>query len=766
MRRYPLFLILLLFMSTSLSCSTSAVQSSNPLLSEWDTPFGVPPFEDIKPEHYMPAFEVAMAEHNAEIAAIVECDSLPTFENVILAFDNSGQLLSDIYNIFGMISGAETNDELQALNEELSPILTAHFSKIDLNEELFSKIKTVYDYRETEKLDAEQLRLLDKIYTSFIRGGALLEGEEKSRLEQIDSELALLGVRFGQNLLAENNKFSLILGDKELDGLPSGVRAAAKDTASEKGLKDKWVFTLQAPSWIPFLTYSSKRELREELYKAYISRGNNDDELDNKMIINDMVRLRAEKAQLLGYNNYADFVISNEMATSVPAVYDMLNAIWDPALESAKEELAAMEELFKKDFPDGVFESWDWWYYAEALRKKKYNLDEEMLRPYLSLANVQSGAFMLANRLYGVTFRPVAVPHYHEDCTAYEVLDVDNSHIGVLYFDFHPRAGKSQGAWCGNYSEQRYVDGERIAPVVSIVCNFTRPSGNTPSLLSVDEAQTLFHEFGHSLHFLFHDVKYRGLSEVEGDFVELPSQIMENWAFEPEMLSQYAFHHRTKKPITDDLIKKIGRAARFNQGFMTTELVAAALSDLDIHSISEYEQFDVEAFERDALTTRRGLIPQVEPRYHYTYFSHIFDGGYSAGYYFYLWAERLDKDAFNAFKESGDLFNKKLAASFRTNILERGGSESGMDMYLKFRGAEPANEPMLIARGLLEVESDEDQEVLEGVELDEAEEKEPVQLKKAIEKTPKEITREAVIEGDEQPIVEAVELEEVKPSRE
>ncbi len=716
MRPVKFLISALALMSAISSCSTAVNQEVNPLLVEWNTPFGVPPFEDIKPAHYMPAFEVAMEEHNAEIDAIVASEAQPTFESVILAYDNSGKMLTDIMNVYSMVSAAETNEELQAIGEELYPRLAAHGGAIDLNADLFNKVKAVYDNRKSENLDAEQLRLTEKIYNSFVRGGALLDAEDKARMQQIGEELSLLGVRFGQNLLAENNRFRLELGVDELDGIPTSLRAQAKAKAEELGIKDKWVFTLQSSSWIPFLTYSKDRSLREKLYKGYITRGNNDDELDNKQIINDMVRLRAEKAKLLGYEDYADYVVSDQMAKQTSKVYSLLNDIWDPALESSKRELEEMTKLFLRDEPDGQFESWDWWYYAEAVRKAKYQLDEEMLRPYFALPNVQNGVFMLANRLYGITFRPVAVPHYHEECSAFEVLDVDNTHLGVIYFDYHPRAGKSQGAWCGNFREQRYENGERQSPVLGVVCNFTRPTGNNPALLSLDETETLFHEFGHALHFLFHDVKYRGLSEVEGDFVELPSQIMENWAFEPKMLEQYAFHFRTKRAIPADLVAKIRRSALFNQGFVTTELVAAALSDLDIHSISDYEPFDVNEFEHNALATRRGLISQIEPRYHYTYFSHIFDGGYSAGYYFYLWAEVLDQDAFSAFKESGDLFDKELAASFRHNVLERGGSEDGMVMYTKFRGAEPSKDAMLRSRGLIEetVEAEADDQAAEG----------------------------------------------------
>lgn len=702
MKPATFFISAFALMSTCVACQEEAKVGENPFFTEWETPFGVPPFDKILPAHYMPAFEKALSINDEEIDAIVNNNDKPTFENVILAYDNSGKMLTDVYNVFGMITSADTNEELQAINDKVMPMLSAQSDKISLNERLFAKIKTIYDDRKALNLDAEQLRLVELTYNSFVRGGALLGEEDKNKLKEINDALSSATVSFGNNLLAENNNFHMELSAEELGGLPNGIRAAAKETAEQMRIKDKWVFTLQYPSWIPFVTYAENRDLREKLYKAYISRGNNGNEYDNKQNINDMVRLRSEKAKLLGYDNYADFVISDQMAKETKSVYSLLNEIWDPALEVAKDELSQMEELFHKDYPEATFESWDWWYYAEKLRKKNYNLDEEALRPYFSLENVQSGIFLLANRLYGITFRPIAVPHYNDECTAYEVLDVDNSHIGVLYFDFHPRAGKSQGAWCGNFREQRYEDGKRLAPVLSITCNFSRPQGNTPALLTIDETETLFHEFGHALHFLFHDVKYRGLSEVEGDFVELPSQIMENWAFTPEMLESYAFHYRTNKPIPASLIEKIRKATLFNQGFMTTELTAAALSDLDIHSIENYEPMDVIEFEKNALTEKRGLISQIEPRYHYTYFSHIFAGGYSAGYYFYLWAEVLDQDAFAAFKESGDLFNKKLAKSFREDVLERGGSEPGMDMYRKFRGANPNKDAMLISRGLKE----------------------------------------------------------------
>ena len=687
-------------MMNCVSCESEKKSGENPFFTEWTTPYGVPPFDEIRPEHFLPAFERGMSLHDAEIDAIATNNDDPTFENVILAYDRSGVMLAQTELVFGMLCAAENNAELQALQEELMPRLAAHYDRILLDERLFARIRDLYERRGSLSLDAEQQRLLEKTYRRFVRAGALLDGEQKARLKEINGELALAAVRFGNNLLAENNRFEMTLSSEQQGGLPNDVLEAAREQGRARGKGEVPLFTLHKPSMIPFLTYSSDRELRDSIYTAYLNRCNHGDEYDNKQLINDFIRLRTEKAHLLGYPSYAAYVVDDEMARTTGAVYELLDGIWTPALERAKGELAEMEELFRKDCPDGEFAASDWWYYAEKLRRQKYALDESMLRPYFSLENVRSGIFFLANRLYGITFRPLVVPVYHPDVTAYEVLDADETHLGVLYFDFFPRAGKSQGAWCGNYVEQTYEEGVRKAPVVSIVCNFTPPVGNTPALLTLDETETLFHEFGHALHFLFHDVKYRGLSEVEGDFVELPSQIMENWAFSPELLRQYAVHYRTGEVIPQSLIDKIRRSELFNQGFMTTELVAAALSDMDIHSIEEYETFDPMAFEREVLTEKRGLIPQIEPRYRYPYFSHIFDGGYSAGYYFYIWAEVLDKDAFEAFRESGDLFNRRVADDFRRKVLSRGGSEDGMSLYRAFRGKDPDRIPMLRGRGL------------------------------------------------------------------
>ena len=705
MKRFlRLFAFVILIMSLS-ACKDSDKGTDNPFFEqEWTTPYGVPPFDRIEFAHYEPAFEQGMSLHNEEIGLIVESTEEPNFNNTILAFDNSGQMLSRVATVFGMLEAAETNEQMQELSAKIMPKLAAHSDSFLMNDKLFARIKSVYERRAAMGLNDEQKRLTEKIYNDFVRSGALLTAENKERLKQINEQLSSLSVAFGQNLLAETNNYVLELKRDDLTGVPGGVRDAAQDLARTKG-KEGYMFTLHEPSRIPLLTYAKNRSVRERIFKAYIARGSAGNEFDNKSIVAQMATLRYEKAKLLGFDTYAEYVTSNEMAGSAAAVYELLEGVWNPALEKAKEELSRMKTIFaREEGKDTKFEAWDWWYYAEKLRKSEYNLEEETVRQYLSLNNVKSGIFFLANRLFNITFRPLKAPSYHQECEVYEVLDSDDKALGVLYFDFHPRAGKSGGAWCGTYVEQSYKDGQRVCPVVSIVCNFTRPTGSVPALLSIDETKTLFHEFGHALHNLFADVKYRGLANVEGDFVELPSQIMENWAFTPEMLRQYAVHYRTGEVIPNDMIAKIERASKFNEGFATTELVAAALSDMDIHSVKSSEMFDIEKFEREALTQKRGLIEQIEPRYHYTYFSHIFNGGYSAGYYFYIWAEVLDKDAFQAFVESGDIFNSDVAAIFRNEILSRGGTRKGMDMYRAFRGADPDKSALLVARGLVKAE--------------------------------------------------------------
>lgn len=703
MKHFTFLFASILTMMTFCSCSEQKVIPANPFFEQtWNTPYGVPPFDRIVNEHFQPAFEEGMKRHVAEIDSIVSSEDKPTFDNVILAYDKSGEMLSRVSLVFGMLNSANSNEQMRAISEQMMPRLAAHRDAILMNDALFVKIKSVYDNRHALKLDPEQMRLTEKIYNQFVRSGALLGDELKAELKAINSELSLLQVKFGNNLLAENSAFKLKLQTAQLGGLPSTVRDAAAEKAKEEGEEGVYIFTLDKPSLLPFLTYSTERELREKMYKAYISRGNNDNAHDNKDIVARMASLRYKKAQLLGYKNYADYVISDQMAKTPEAAFELLEGIWPEALRAAGTELNDMRASFLADNgTDATFEPWDWWYYAEKIRVKRYNLEETKIREYLSLDNVKSGIFTLANRLYGITFRPIKVPVYHSEVVAYEVIDDNDAPLGVLLFDFHPREGKSGGAWCGSYVPQSYKDGKRVPPVVSIVCNFTSPTATTPALLSIDETETLFHEFGHALHSLFADVKYQGLADVEGDFVELPSQIMENWALTKAMLKHYAVHYRNGEVMPDEMIRRIHRSSHFNEGFAMTELLAAALSDLEIHSLTTAEEIDAVEFEKKVLNEKRGLIPEISPRYHYTYFSHIFDGGYSAGYYFYIWAEVLDKDAYQAFVDSGDIFNTEVAQRFRDEVLSKGGTRDGMDMYRAFRGAEPDKNALLVARGFI-----------------------------------------------------------------
>lgn len=712
----------------------------NPFFAPWNTMYGVPPFDKIQLGDYAPAFERAMAEQNEAIAAIVQPDNTPTFESVIEALDRSSGSLNSVANVFFMLALAETSPEMQELEAELSPKLSAHIDAVILNDFLFEKVKAVYDHR--EELcggDSAKLRLTEKYYKRFVRNGALLPIEQKAELQRVNEELSLLEVKFTNNLLAATNDYKLVLNSKQISGLPSSLITAAEDKAQELGYKNRYVFTLHAPSWIPFMTHSSDEKLRKELYQAYLNRCAAGTEFDNTQIINDIIRLRLRKANLLGFNSYAAFVLDDVMAGTPERVYDLLDALWEPALDKAKEELEAMRAEKHKDYLnkkkeaerrakeeitlDGesedttdeeqadqgvgpldsiVFNSWDWWYYAERVKRVKYSFDEESIRPFLSLTNVRQGIFDLSNRLYGVTFRPINVPVYHSECQTYEVLDRDNTHLGVLYMDFFPREGKAGGAWCGEFRTQSYTpEGERVSPVVSIVCNFSRPLGSSDALLTIDETLTFFHEFGHALHNLFKDVPYEGLSDVERDFVELPSQLLENWAFQNKLLKTYAVHNRSGEIVPDRILRRYRRSSNFNKGFATVELLAAAYIDLDLHSITEYgAPIDLAAYESYMLANKRGLIPQIEPRYRYPYFKHIFGGGYASGYYSYLWSEVLDKDAYQAFVETGDIFDRKTADRFRATVLSQGGMKSGMELYKDFRGAEPSREPLLKARDL------------------------------------------------------------------
>jgi len=678
--------------------------SDNPLLNKFETPFGIAPFEKIKNEHYLPAFKEAIKLHNEEIETIVNSKEEPNFKNTIEALDFSGILLTDIGNIFFALKSAHTNDSIDKIAEEVAPLLAGHQDDVALNEGLFKKVKSVYDKRESLSLNTEDSILLKKTYDKFVRGGANLPEDKKGRFREINQELSKLTLKFGDNLLKENNAFELLIDKKEdLAGLPESIIMAAKEAAEGKGYKDKWLFTLDNPSRIPFLTYSDKRELREKLYKGYLQKGNNNNANDNKAIITDIMILRQEKAKMLGYKNYAEYVIEENMAKTPEAVFEMLNKVWAFSLSAVKKEAAELQKLIYAEGNKFKLEGWDWWYYSERLRKEKYALDEEALRPYFKLENVRDGMFLLANKIYGISFEPIKdAPIYHSEATVYEVKDMDGSHIGVFFMDPFPRETKRGGAWMINFRDQYMKDGKDTRPIIMNVCNFSKPTGEIPSLLTFDEVLTMFHEFGHGLHGLLSECKYRSLSgtSVPRDFVEFPSQIMENWAAEPEMLKLYAKHYKTGEVIPDELIQKIENSKYFNSGFATAEYTAAALLDMYWHTLTEIDKgFDVLAYE-EKIRKEIGLIPEVAFRYRSTYFSHSFTGEYAAGYYVYQWAEVIDADAFQAFKEKG-LFDKTTGQSLRDNILSKGSTDDAMKMYVKFRGSEPAIEPYLRKKGFI-----------------------------------------------------------------
>ncbi len=718
-------IIISLYMFTSCN-GQQTIEEGNPLLEEWTTPYGLPPFAEILPEHYGQALEVAMDRHVAEIDSIVTNPAAATFENTILALDRSGGLLDKVYNTFSLVAMADTNDELMAIEAHYTPLIAQHGDKIMMNQQLFERVRSVYAKRRSLGLDSLALRLTEQTYNKFVRAGANLSAEQQRELAEINSELSVATLAFSNNLLAENSDYRLVLDANQLGGIPVSVRNAAKAVAREMGMDDKWVFTLDKPSMLPFLTYADNDTLRQQIYTAYISKGANGNEHDNRALIARIARLRARRAALLGYPTHAHYVLADQMAATPANVNSLLSDLWEPALAQAAHELEVMRAIRKREKDSDEFNAWDWWFYAEKVRKQRYNLEDEELRPYFAVDNVRAGIFWLANRLYGITFTPLSAEGYNPECSTFRVSDVDGSHLGVLILDLYPRAGKQSGAWCGDFVGQSYdEEGNRVAPVVNIVANFTRPNGNTPALLSLDEVSTYFHEFGHALQSILSDVPYKGLRDLKRDFVELPSQIMENWAVRPEMLRNYAIHYSSGAVIPDNLIRRIERSAIFNQGFNFTELLAASITDMRIHSLRAEEigeDFDASAFEQEVLSDL-GLIDEIAPRYHFPYFSHIFGGGfeYSAGYYSYTWAEVLDKDAFRAFVETGDIFDKATAARFRT-LLSAGGERDGMELYREFRGAEPSRMPLLVARGLAEEEpepeEDEGPEVVELISME------------------------------------------------
>lgn len=688
---------------TSKNEPKTEAEPKNPFLTEYATPFQVPPFDQIKNEHYLPAFEAGMKEQLAEVEAIIGNAETPTFQNTILPFDKSGETLDRVSNVFFNLNECLTNDEMVKIAETVLPLLSKHSDSIMMNPKLFERIDYVYQHRNEMGLDDQQIRVVEKYEQDFVRNGAALPADKQEELSKINEQLSTLSLQFGNNLLKENAGYKLVIeNEADLAGLPQTSIDAAAEQAKNDGMEGKWVFTLSKPSLIPFLQFSERRDLREQMYKAYYNRGDNNNANDNKQLINEMVKLRVQKAKLFGYDNYADYVLAVNMAQDSKTVDKFLIDIFNPAQQLAKKELAEMQAIADAEGANIKLEGWDWWYYAEKLRKAKYAFDENQIKPYLTVDNVRNGMFMAANKLYGVTFtQNTNLPVYYPGVETYEVQEANGDFLGILYMDYYPRESKSGGAWCTSFRESGHdINGKKIYPVVSLVMNFTPASGGTPALLTWDETETMWHEFGHSLHAFFSDGLYsRTCGNVPHDYVEMPSQIMENWVAEPEVIRMYAKHYQTGEPMPDSLITKIENSALFNQGFMTTELIAASILDMKYHELTEVKDLDVDAFEKEQMDAI-GLMKEILPRYRSTNFSHIFNGGYSAGYYAYTWAEVLDKDAFNYFKSSGDLFNPELAASFRKNCLQECGNDEGMVQYRKFRGQDPDYEPYLKARGL------------------------------------------------------------------
>ena len=685
-----------------MSCAKK--EETNPFFAEWDTPFGTPPFDQIKQDHYMPAFKEAMKQHKDEIDAIVKNTEEPTFANTIEALDYSGALLTKVNRVFSAMNESMTNDQIQAINEEVSPLLTSHSDDINLNPELFKKVKAIYNKKDELGLTVEQSRLLDDYYKGFVRGGANLNDEDQAKFRKLNEELSMLSIKFGKNVLNETNKFEIVLStEEELAGLPESVRDMGANEAKEKGHEGKYIYTIQRPSMYPFLTYSTRRDLREKLYKGYIMRGDNNDELDNKKNLSRMAALRVERANLLGYKTHAHFVLDETMAKTPENVFELLGKLWTPALNVAKKERADMQKIIDEEGGNFKLASWDWWHYAEKVKKAKYDLDEEELRPYFEVTNVIKGVFDLSTRLWGITFEERSdIQKYHPDVKTFEVKDKDGSHIGILYTDYYPRASKRGGAWMDAFRKQYKKDGKNVTPIIYNVGNFSKPTADKPALLSVDNVNTLFHEFGHALHGLLSNCTYESQSgtSTPRDFVEFPSQVMENWCMHPDVLVNYAFHYETGEPIPADLIQKISNSSKFNQGFATVEYLAASWLDMYWHTLETAEEKDAAAFEKEVLENKIGLIPEIVSRYRSTYFNHIFSGGYSSGYYSYIWSEVLDADAFRAFEESGDVYNQDLAGKYRKYVLASGGTDDAMELYKRFRGQEPEIQPLLDKRGL------------------------------------------------------------------
>lgn len=676
-------------------------KADNPFMQEWNTPHGVPPFDKIKTEHYVPAFEEGMKQQNEEIKAIVECKEAPTFENTILALENSGELLNKVTGVFFNLTECMNSPEMEKIAEDMMPKLSQHSDNINLNAALFQRVKTVYEQRDSTKLNQEQLRLLEITYKGFVRGGANIPADQQARFREINEKLATLTLKFGNNVLKATNDYKLVVDNvADLAGMPqSQLDAALEAGNADAATKGKYVFTVHVPSMEPFLMNCQNRELRKQLWTAYSTRCTSG-ETDNTKIIDQIANLRLERAKMFGFPSHAAYVLDDCMAKTPGAVDTLLNQVWAPALAKAKQEAAEYQKMMKADGINEALQPYDWRYYSEKLRKEKYALDDDAIRPYFALDSVRNEIFTITEKLYGVTFRQNKdIPTYHKDAIPYEVVE-NGQVIAVVYMDFFPRESKRSGAWMTNFREQYVKDGKNVIPIVSLVFNFTKPTADKPSLLNFDETSTFFHEFGHGLHSVFSKCTYRSISgtNVSRDFVELPSQFYEHWATEPEVMKMFAKHYKTGEVIPDSLIAKISATATYGQGFINTELLAASFLDMAYYTITEPTQINVIDFENQAMA-KIGLIPSIISRYKSPYFQHVFTTGYDAGYYSYTWAAVLDNDAFEPFKEKG-IFNKEVATAFRTNILEKGNTEESMVLYRRYRGADPSITPLLKNRGL------------------------------------------------------------------
>lgn len=682
--------------------SNMMAQVSNPLLNEFDTPFQIAPFEKITIDNYREAILKGLDEDKNEIEAIIKNPAAPNFENTIAALDQSGKLLDKAESTFSPISSSNSTEATRALQKELSPLFSAHSDDIYLNQQLFAKVKQVYDNQKKFNLNKEQKRVLEKIYKCFVRSGANLSDDKKEQLRKLNTEISMLQLNFSQNLMKEtNNTYVTVDKLSDLEGLSEGDIEAAAKMAETQGQKGKWMFNMQRPSCNPVLEYAKNRELRKKVYEAYCNRGNKDNQFDNKEISRKLVVLRLQKAKLMGFKDYASMALDDRMAKNSQNVYNLLNSVLTPAIAKSQEELNDIREEIKRDGGNFEPEGWDYRYYLNKAKQRKFAVDEEQIRPYLEINNVREGIFYVANKLYGLTFKERKdLPVYEPTAQSFEVIDKDGKTLAIFYSDYYPRDGKGAGAWCTAFRGQDYKGNERIIPIVVNVCNMTSPSGDKPALQSIDNVTTMFHEFGHALHSFMRDVHYNNTSNVERDFVELPSQINEHWAFEPEVLKVYAKHYKTGEVIPMDLVKKIQDSSKYGQGFATVEYVAASLVDMDLHTLTNVPaDLNVMKFEQEKLA-KRGVPRQIKPRYSVTNFSHTMGGGYTAGYYSYMWAEVLDADGFQAFKETGDIFNQKLADKFRKYVLTPGGIDDGMTMYKNFRGREPKTDALLVNRGL------------------------------------------------------------------